>query len=99
MSEIDPKAVEQMKIKDAGIRQVHPGVFEGPHLKGKFYDNYTECLYANINYARERKLKMAGLNDQGQTPEQAKAFERRKKASDEKKRKAEVAAEMAVQNQ
>ena len=107
MTEISNKYVEEMSIEETSMRvkQLSDGtiVHAGPWLKDKngapvWFDNYTECLYANINFKRIQTNKRNGLNEHGQTPDQEKAFKERQKEALKKKEKAAVAAEMVTQN-
>lgn len=107
MTKINNKYVEEMDVKESGMRNkvLRDGtiVWAGPWLKDKagepvWFDNYTECLYANIDFNRITTLKEHGLNEQGQTPEQEKDFKKRMEEAMAVKKKAELAAEMARQN-
>ena len=88
--------IEKMKKEQATIKRVLGG-FQGPWLP-HVYDNRTECWKENIAEVERLRLAKDGKNGQMQTPEQVKAFEARKKVSEDRKRKAELAAEMAFQN-
>lgn len=68
-------------------------VFIGPYLKDGF-DSYTECLFANSAHKRNEDMKVLGLNEHGQTKEQQKDFENRKRTAIKRKEQAEVASEM-----
>ena len=66
MSEVDDKIVKGLAERQPGIEQLFiqgQGVlFRGPHIRDKWYDNYTECLHANITKKRIQDLKEQGLN-------------------------------------
>lgn len=101
MSIIDPKLLKQIEI-GGGIEikrnlQGLPVAYKGPHLPD-WYDNYMECLKDNQNENRKVMLAKEGKNFQMQTPEQEKAFNKRLALSKQRKEKAELAAEMALQN-
>jgi len=88
--------IKKMKTSQNTIEEVLGG-FKGqflPHV----YDNRSEALRANILEAERIRLAREGKNINMQTPEQVKAYEARKKVSTEKKLKAEMAAEIALQN-
>lgn len=106
MSEVDPKIIAELDQEKHGMKskQLANGmvVWSGPWLKEKngqpkFFDNYTEALYANINHKRNETLRAAGLNEHGQTPEQEKAFKAKQAEQFKKKKAAEVAVEMVAQ--
>lgn len=105
--EIDPREVEATTGDGCTIRhkilQNGMAAFYGPWLKNKegqprYFDTYTEALYANINYKREQDFKSQGLNQYGQTPEQEKAFKERQKEANLMKQKARIADQMLVQS-
>ena len=93
---VDPKEIERIKIDQNTIKAVLGG-FQGPYLP-HVYDNRTEAWKENIAEAERQRLAKVGKNIHMQTPEQVKAFEARKKESEERKKKAAYAAEMIVQN-
>ena len=100
MAQIDPKEFEKLEKSQPGIeRRTVNGFtyFKGPWLEN-WFDDYTEMLRENQKAKRIADHKKNGLNEDGQTPEQARDFEKRKKLALEKKKKAEIAAEMALQN-
>lgn len=100
MAEIDPKSFEKMEKADSGIqRKVVNGFtyFKGPWLEA-WFDDYTEMLRRNQDEKRKQDHRKAGLNEFAQTPEQEKEFNKRKAVQAERKKKAELAAEMAIQN-
>lgn len=102
MSFLNKKEVEKMQVQNHGIQSVPLNngtvAWVGGELPENYYDNYTECLYANINAKRIRVHKEHGLNEQAQTKEQEKAFLDKRALQMKKKEKAEIAAEMAIQN-
>lgn len=94
MSKIDPEMLDSI---DAGrgmtTKKDNDGnilAWKGPWLPD-WYDNYTECLRENQNARRVQLLKQAGLNEHGQTPQQAKDFQKRKEVQTIRKEKAESA--------
>lgn len=94
MSKIDPEMLDHI---DSGrgmtTKKDNDGnvlAWKGPWLPD-WFDNYTECLRENQNARRIQLLKNAGLNENGQTQEQAKEFEKRKKVQTVRKEKAEAA--------
>jgi len=98
---INQDEVEQV-IKQGGIeiKRDHAGnplAYKGPFLDF-WYDNYTECLRENSAENRRQVHKAFGLNEMAQTPEQEKAFKKKLAVAAQKKEKAELAAEMALQN-
>ena len=110
MTQISNQYVEKMDVKESGMRAkvIRDGqnttvVWAGPWLKDKegnpiWFDDRTECQFANTNFKRIKTNEEHGLNAQGQTPDQEKSFNAKKKETEVKKRKAEMAAEMALQN-
>lgn len=80
------------------VMQLPNGIlaYKGPWIPD-YFDNYTECLYANINHRRNEEARKRGLNEQFQTPAQQAEFEKRRKIQMELKRRAEIAAELAGQ--
>ncbi len=104
--EIDAKQFEQMVGNETTIKhKVLPNGmagFYGPWLKNKegqprYFDTYTEALYANIDYKAEQDHKKSGYNKFGQTKEQEADLNERKKQAEQYKQKARVAGEMLVQ--
>jgi len=93
---VDPKEIERIQEEQATIKEV-PGGYKGPYLP-HVYDSRSECWRENIKEAERRRLEKDGRDINGQTADQRKAFEIKKKKSEEIKRKAEVAAEMVAQN-
>lgn len=97
MPKIDPEELKQIErgtiiqeIKNAN------GLVIG--YKGRFlpdvYDNYTECLRENARASEVAELKKRGLNEHGQTKDQAEKFARRVMRSQQIKEKADVALAM-----
>ena len=95
---LNAEDIEKMKVEQATIVEDPPGVFWSTFFPNDKYDDRKEAWYAAINKRQTSLLEKNGRNVQGQTPDQVKAFEARKKVQEEKKRKAEMAAEMALQN-
>jgi len=93
---VDPKEIEKIIVAKNTIEEV-PGGFKGNYLP-HVYDNRSEALRENVLEADRIRLSKEGKNIHGQTPEQVKAYESRKKVALDKKAKAEMAAEIAVQN-
>jgi hypothetical protein len=94
MSRIDPEMLDQIeRQRGMEMKKDNDGnvlAWKGPWLPD-WFDNYTECLRENQNARRVQKLKDAGLNEHGQTKEEAKSFEDRKKIQLIRKQKAEDA--------
>lgn len=100
MAMIDPKLVAQMKNTVCKIEAVPVGNmigFKGPWLDGVF-ESFSEALRENQKELARRQQKEMGLNETWQSPEEAKAFEKKKRVALERQKKAELAAEMALQN-
>src|SRR3990167_10378133 len=93
---VTPEQIAKIKEEGNTIKKV-PGGFMGNYLP-HVYDNRSEALRVNVLEADRLRLAKEGRNINMQTPEQVKAYEARKKISDKKKLKAEMAAEIAVQN-
>lgn len=94
MSRVDPEMLDQME-SGSGIQTKKDAygtilAWKGPWLPD-WYDNYTEMLRENQNARRVELLKKAGLNENAQTPEQAKAFKEKQKIQMIRKQKAEAA--------
>lgn len=94
MSKIDPEMLDQIE-RQRGIEMKKDGdgnvlAWKGPWLPD-WFDNYTECLRENQNARRVQKLRDAGLNENGQTKEQAKAFSEKQRIQKIRKQKAEDA--------
>ena len=102
MGKINNAQIKQMESNhgEIEVRRLKNGMlaYRGPWLKNEWYDSYTECLYANINFKRDREAKDRGLNRNFQTPAQQKAAEERGEAATKKQKTAELAAEMAAQS-
>lgn len=97
---LDPKDLElQAKsgIETKFDQQGRPLAYKGPHLPD-WYDNYNEMLKENQWAKRKQDYAREGKNEHGQTPEQEKEFKKRQAVQLERKKKAELAAEIAVQN-
>ena len=95
MSEVDPKVLEESKKTQATLIEVAPGVWKGPWLE-TLYDNRSECWRANIRESELRKKRAAGLNEQGQTPEEAAKFKEDLKQAEEMKKRAKLAEQMVL---
>ena len=93
----DLKEMEQSGIEIRKDRYGNSIGYKGPWLPD-WYDNYTEMLRENQKARRIALNTEAGLNEHAQTKEQADAFKKRQKLAEDRKRKAELAAEMAFQN-
>ena len=91
---VGPEILERIKQGTTIIHFKDPNGtvlgYQGRFLKSVF-DNYTECLRENAKEREQQEFKKLGLNQHGQTKEQAKAFEDRKKVQQAKKEKAELA--------
>lgn len=101
MAMIDKELVSKLQNTTQKIKAVQIGNmigFVGPWLPNNHYEGFQECLIANQQELARQDQKRLGLNDTWQNEEQAKAFEKRKKISAERKRKAELAGELASQN-
>lgn len=101
MSIIDPRLLKEMEMGGGiEIKRNLQGIAVA--YKGQFlpdwYDNYMECHRDNQNENRRLSLAKEGKNFHGQTPEQEKAFNKRLALAKQRKEKAELAAEMALQN-
>ncbi len=92
MSKIDPAMLDQLDTGWVFKRDQYGNILacKGPWLPD-YFDNYTEALRENQNANRVSKLKAQGLNPQGQTEAQSKAFENKRKIQLIKKEKAETA--------
>lgn len=94
MSKIDPEMLDQIESgRGIEFKKDNYGnvlACKGPWLPD-WFDNYTECLRENQNARRIQLLREAGLNEHGQTKDQQKAFETRKKVQMIRKEKAEAA--------
>ena len=88
----DRQAIKPVRLANGGI------AYHGPWLPDRYFDSYTEALYANINFREEKILKEKGLNKWGQTPAQEKDSKRRQEESAKRKEKAAIAGEMLTQN-
>ena len=100
MAKVDEAQFRAMVKDDPRIeRKVVNGFtyFKGPWLP-EWYDNYIEMLKENQNARRIKILKDGGFNEHGQTPDQEKAFFKKKAVQDDRRKKAELAAEMVKQN-
>lgn len=93
---VAPEQIEKLKVASNTIEQVVGG-YKGPYLP-HVYDNRSEALRENCLEADRLRLAKVGKNINGQTPEQVKAYEARKKVALDKKAKAEMAAEVYAQN-
>ncbi len=98
MARLNDEDIKKMKVEQATIIQDPPGVFWSTFFPDEKYDNPKEAWYSAIRKREASLLKSQGRNINGQTPEQVKAFEEKKRVQEERKRKAELAAEMAYQN-
>ena len=100
--EIDPSVLKN-RLKSHGIINIldeegsPTGYFKGP-WSPRIFDNYTETLKINQDVLRIKMLKDKGLNQYGQTKEQENSMNERRKVTARKKEKAEMAAEIALQN-
>ena len=94
MAIVDPEMLKKIQHGSTIIQFKDPAGavlgYQGRFLKSVF-DNYTECLRENAKEREQQEFKKLGLNQHGQTKEQAKAFEDRKKVQQAKKEKAELA--------
>lgn len=94
MSIIDPEILKRTQ-EGTVIIQVKDAMGNAIGYKGRFlphtYDNFTEALRENQKAREQTEFKRLGLNEHGQTKEQAKAFEDKKKIQQLKKDKAEMA--------
>jgi hypothetical protein len=94
MSKIDPEMLDQIDTgRGMTTKRDNDGnilAWKGPWLPD-WFDNYTECLRENQNARRVKLLRDAGLNEHGQTKEQAEAFQKRKQVQTIRKEKAEAA--------
>ena len=100
MPKIDESQFKTMVRDDPRIeRKIVNGFpyFKGPWLPD-WYDNYVEMLRDNQNVRRIKLQKDMGLNEHAQTPEQEKAFFKKKAVQEDRRKKAELAAEMVKQN-
>jgi hypothetical protein len=93
MSEIDPVLIKESEDLGMKMRKLADGsvAWRGPHLKDKWFDNYTEALHRNIQEKNRQEQVKLGLNEHWQTPEQAKAFKDRQKLAADNKKKAAIA--------
>ena len=98
MPKLTEEDIKKMKVQTATIIEDPPGVFYSTFFPQDKYDDKKEAWYQAIEKREKMKLEANGLNIHGQTPKQVKEFESRKRVQEEKKRKAELAAEMAYQN-
>lgn len=100
MAKIDPKDLEVMEKQGVEIKKDTLGnvlAYKGPWLPD-WYDDRMEMMRDNQKELNRQKCAKLGLNEHGQTKEQQESFKKRKAVSEEKKRKAEIAAEMAIQS-
>ena len=100
MSKVDESQFKLMEKNDPRIERKNINgmtYFKGPWLPD-WYDNYVEMLKENQSARRIKLQRDAGLNDQGQTPDQEKAFLKKKAVQEDRRKKAELAAEMVKQN-
>jgi len=91
---IDPNQIESME-KARGIEvkvdsNGMPVAWKGVYLPD-WFDNYMECHKENQNARRKHLLAAEGKNEHGQTKEEEKAFNDRKRIQLERKKKAEAA--------
>lgn len=101
MPQIDPEIVKQMRNTTYKIEAVQIGNmigFKGPWLPDAYFDSWSEALRENQKEKARLDQKKEGVNETWQTPEQEKAFEKKKKIQLDRQRKAELAATMASQN-
>jgi len=99
MAEVDSRVVAEAKKANTIIQVTNDageqtGIFEGPHLPGRYFDNYTECLYKNIEANRIKTLAAQGLNEHGQTKEQQEASKKCKEEAKKKQEKADIVDKM-----
>lgn len=100
MAKVDIKDLEVLEKQGVEVKTDKQGNilgFKGPWLPD-WYDDRMEMMRENQRELNRIRCEKLGLNEHGQTKEQQKAFEKRKAVAEEKKRKAELAAEIAVQN-
>ena len=96
MPRIDPKDLEHLEERSKSlIVEDPPGAFKGPWLPDKF-DNRSEAWKENIAWLRNKTRAEAGQNEQGQTPEQEKAYKERLKEALRMKEKAKLAEQMVL---
>lgn len=97
--EIDPKLIKEGESTGISKKKIvmpdgmEAFVFYGRHAlredgTPRCYDSYTEALYANINVNRIKTQAAHGLDENAQTPEQAKAFKKRLEETKIRKEKA-----------
>ena len=97
MAKLSKEDIDKMTVEQATIIEDPPGVFSSTYFPDEKYDDRREAWYNAIKKRSDAALALEGRNIHGQTPEQVRAFEARKKVQEERKRKAELAAEMALQ--
>lgn len=93
---VAPEQLKKMEQDQFTIKKVLGG-WKGPLLE-HVYDDRSECWRENIAEAERRRLERDGKNIHMQTPSQVKAFQIKQREQLEKKKRAELAAEMANQN-
>ena len=87
MAEVAKEIVEDLERQHSGMQMRAIGngvVWKGPWLD-KWFDNYTEALYANINFKRNEEYKKQGLNQHAQTKEQEAALKAKKAEAEKSK--------------
>lgn len=101
MAMINKDVVEKMKNAVCKIKAVQIGGtvgFVGPWLPDNYYDSFIECHTENQKELSRQEAKKAACNETWQTPQQEEAFNKRRKVQADRRKKAELAAEMATQN-
>lgn len=91
---IDPKELDTA-LKGTGLQvktnaDGQPIAWKGPY-SADWFDNYTECLRENQHARRTSLLAKEGKNAQGQTKDQEKEFNDRKRIQVIRKQKSEAA--------
>lgn len=87
------------KLKKDAIPEILPIEVGGKTFyRGKIisdvFDDFGECLIANQNAAQQKEFKRLGLNELGQTPEQAARIKKIQKLINEKAKILEDAAKI-----
>lgn len=98
MGRLSEEDIQKMQVQTATVTEDPPGVFWHNQYPQDKFDNRKEAWYNAITKNEAKRLEAAGLDNNGQTPTQKKVMEAKRKVQEERKRKAELAAEMASQN-
>ena len=101
MPEILEKDLDKFSIDKSGQKiwelSDKPGIWTGAFTPGRFFTNRREAYWANVRESDSKKLKDSGLNENAQTPQQEREFQAKIKESEELKKKADLATELAMQ--